>query len=134
MFKPARAALLPLVFSSLFAADLWAIERDGAIVWNVQPGTGHEDHIEMSGRKVSVIVRYGVDAEGRLVLRRQVVFPMLRSIPNDTHASLSFTFGEDAMPRILVDGRLPRPEVVRTVRHRGILSIEAALGQVTLKR
>ena len=51
----------------------------------------------MSGRQVSAIVTYGVRENGALALTRQVVFPALRTIPNDTHASLSYTFGEDAV-------------------------------------
>src|SRR3954464_4581170 len=103
MLKPSRAALLPVLSLSLLAADRWTIDRDGGIVWNVEPAAAHEDHIEMSGRKVSAIVSYGVDAERRLVLRRQVVFPVLRTIPNDTHASLTYTYDAATMPRILID-------------------------------
>lgn len=88
----------------------------------------------MSGRKVSAIVRYGVDSETRPVLQTQVVFPMLRTIPNDTHASLSFNFGDDAMSRILIDGRPARSELVHAFRQRGILTIESSLGRVTLTR
>src|SRR5665647_2869426 len=104
--KPALllAAVLLAAATSLPAEDRWTLDADGGILWTVQPGTAHYDHIEMSGRKVSFILNYGVEASGHLELRRQIVFPLLRTIPNDTHASLIYTFGEDAMPRLLIDG------------------------------
>jgi len=83
----------------------------------------------MSGRKVSLIATYGVDADRHLILRRQVVFPLLRTIPNDTHASLSYMFGEDATPRILVDGRVAGNEVVESFAHKGIITIRSVLGR-----
>jgi hypothetical protein len=107
----------------------WALDADGGITWTVQPGTAHEDQIEMSGRKVSLIATYGVDAEGHLVLRRQIVFPLLRTLPNDTHASLSYSFGNDAKPRILIDGRPTDTETVRSFSHKGILTVRSIVGR-----
>ena len=39
----------------------WKLDGNG-IVWDVRKDANlpHEDHLEMSGRKVSLIVRYGV--------------------------------------------------------------------------
>ena len=48
-------------------------------------------------------------------------------MPNDTHASLSYTFAEDASPRLFVGGR-PAREVVTRLRHRGLMTIESQLG------
>jgi hypothetical protein len=104
------------------------LEANGGIVWNIQPGDAHEDHIEMSGRKVSLIVTYGVDAEARLTLRRQLIFPSLRTLPNDTHASLGYSFGDDATPRFLINGRPATGEIVRRVAHKGIMSIVSTPG------
>ena len=105
----------------------WKLEGDGGIVWNVERGDAHGDHIEMSGRQVSVILHYAVRDNGGLTLRRDVVFPGLRTVPNDTHASLSYMFGEDAAPRFFAGGR-PVNETVTRIRHRGIVSIETKLG------
>jgi len=107
----------------------WILDSDGGITWNVQPGSAHQDQIEMSGRKVSLIATYGIDADGHLILRRQIVFPLLRTLPNDTHASLSYTFGDDAMPRILLDGRVAGNEIVRSISHKGIMTIRSVLGR-----
>jgi hypothetical protein len=125
-----RSCILALCLISAAAAQTrWTLDSDGGIVWNVAPGTVHRDHIEMSGRKVSLIVRYGVTAEGRLTLQRQIVFPLLRTIPNDTHASLSYPFDDDAMPRILLDGRVAGTGTVRSIRHKGLMSVRSVLGK-----
>lgn len=109
------------------ADSRWKIDPDGGISWAVQPGQAHHDQIEMSGRKVSVIVSYGVDNQAALVLKRQVVFPTLRTVPNDTHASLSYTFTSE--PRIFIGGRPAAEKVVR-FRHKGLMTIESALGRM----
>jgi hypothetical protein len=110
------------------AAERWAIQPDGSIAWAVKRGdAAHQDQIEMSGRKVSAIVSYGVRADGSLTLSRQLVFPGLRTIPNDTHASLSYTF-DDAGPRIFLAGRAARESVARFT-HRGLIMIESRLGR-----
>jgi hypothetical protein len=98
----------------------------GGILWTVQPGAAHHDHIEMSGRKVSFILNYGVEADGHLLLRRRIVFPLLRTIPNDTHASLIYTFGEDAMPRLLIEGREAVGETILSIHHQGIMTVRSA--------
>lgn len=46
----------------------------------------------MSGLRVSTVLRYGVDANGAFMLNRSMVWPMLRTIPNNTHASLMRRF------------------------------------------
>ena len=111
------------------AQSRWSLDADGGIIWTVQPGEAHQDQIEMSGRKVSLIATYGVDADGHLILRRQIVFPLLRTLPNDTHASLSYLFGEDSTPRILIDGRALPGETVRSISHKGMITIRSVLGR-----
>jgi hypothetical protein len=116
-----------LVAAPLSAQTRWTVDADGGIAWGVKSGEAHQDQIEMSGRRISAIVTYGVRANGSLSLTRQVVFPWLRTLPNDTHASLSYTFGEDASPRVFVGGR-PAREVVTRVRHRGLITVDSTLG------
>jgi hypothetical protein len=107
----------------------WTLQPDCGIVWKVQPGEAHQDHIEMSGRKVSVITTYGVDSDSHLILRRQIVFPLLRTLPNDTHASLSYVFGEDAGPRILINGQPAVGEVVQSISQKGIMTVVSTPGR-----
>jgi hypothetical protein len=107
----------------------------------------HDDHIEMSGLRVSTIVQYGADnafrlkAEatraggGRLMLWRRVVWPMLRTIPNNTGASLQQAFGFADVPVLKVDGRDATAEEVRSVSIDGTLTIRSDVpGRIALTR
>ncbi|WP_143305419.1 glucosidase family protein [Chitinophaga vietnamensis] len=82
----------------------WSMYPGNGIYWKVQPGPAHSDHIEMSGKQLSGIITYGADSTGGLLLKKQLVFPMLRTIPNNTHASLSAVFGDKELPVTTVDG------------------------------
>ncbi len=131
-----RIVLLACSISLFAQQSRWTIDRDGGISWQVEPGKTHEDQIEMSGRRVSLILTYGVRENGSLNLTRQVVFPGLRTIPNDTHASLSYTF-TDASPRFFLAGRLVAQEVVSAVHIRGLVMIDSSIGRnqgITLTR
>jgi len=88
--------ILWVLQTSLHAQSRWSIGSDGGTTWKVESGQAHQDHIEMSGRKVSLILTYGVHEDASPVLSRHIVFPGFRTIPNDTRGSLSYTFGEDA--------------------------------------
>jgi hypothetical protein len=120
LFPPALWAQTP--------TSRWQIDPGGGITWEVQRGQPHQDHIEMSGRKVSLILTYGVRENGSLSLTRQLVFPTLRTIPNDTHASLSYTFGDDAAPRLFIAGRAIASEAVSAVHIRGLVTIDSVPG------
>ena len=103
----------------------WHIE-DQSIVWNV-PGSGvpHQDHLEMSGKLVSLILTYGVGPDGRLLFRFHPVFPRLRTIPNDTHASWSPDLTDADLPPLLADGK-PFGEYPESFRFDGILQVASA--------
>jgi hypothetical protein len=137
----AAAWLLACAFVSqpaLHAQTRWRLDADGAgITWAVEQGQAHQDHIEMSGRRVSVIVTYGVDERGKLALSRHVVFPMLRFAPNKTRDHLALVFADDASPRVLLNRALPRSEFVASVNHRGVMRVESVMGrdkELTLTR
>lgn len=83
----------------------WQFAPDGGIRWTVTGGASHTDHIEMSGRRLSAIITYGVDSMQRLVWHRQLVFPMLRTIPNDTHASLHGSFEDNIIESVTAEGQ-----------------------------
>jgi hypothetical protein len=118
--------LLPAFLLS--AQNRWNLEADGGISWSVQPGESHQDHIEMSGRHISVISTYGVDSEGKVVTSKKLVFPMLRTLPNDTHASFIYTFGTDVQPVIKINNKPVKEQAVRFY-HKGILKIRSTLNQ-----
>ncbi len=101
----------------------WSLTTDGSIAWNVKPNDTHTDNIEMSGKQVSTIVTYGVN-NGVLVLKKRLIFPMLRRIPNDTHASLIIDFDQTEQPLLKVNGTVIK-ELPRKFQHKGKITIES---------
>lgn len=109
------------------ARQRWHIDPDGGITWEVKPGDkAHSDHIEMSGLKVSTVVRYGVDGEGKFLLERGMVWPMLRTVPNDTHASLMRRLGWNPLENVLINNAPPK-EQVRSISLDGTMRVESDL-------
>ena len=102
----------------------WRLDGNG-IVWDVRKDANlpHEDHLEMSGRKVSLIVRYGVGEGGRLFLKRHLVWPMLRTIPNNTHASFRLDAEDAWLPSMEMDGTAVE-EYPEVIRFDGVLDID----------
>ena len=82
----------------------WELSNDAGILWTVEKDTAHYDHIEMSGLQISAILRYGIDKSRELSMKKELVFPMLRTIPNDTHASLVTSFDKGNELSIQVNG------------------------------
>jgi len=101
----------------------WSLTTDGSIAWNVKPNDTHTDNIEMSGKQVSTIVTYGVN-NGVLVLKKRLIFPMLRRIPNDTHASLIIDFDQTEQPLLKVNGTVIK-ELPQKFQHKGKITIES---------
>jgi len=114
--------LLTLFINNLNGQDSlrWAFADDGGIQWKVKENDSHMDHVEMSGFKISAIVHYGVE-NGRLKQMAQLVFPMLRTIPNDTHASFIYKIDSDSIRKIMVDGK-DLEEFPTGFHQKGILS------------
>ena len=94
----------------------WEISKDGTIEWNiVNNQLPHNDHIEMSGEQMACVLRWGVDENCALTTERSLVFPMLRRLPNNTHASLMHRIALDVPSLISIDGlalRNPKTESV----------------------
>jgi hypothetical protein len=115
----------------------WLLEPDGSITWTIKDRLPHADHIEMSGEKVSLWVAYNVDASKSCHLTRTVVFPTFRMLPDDTRSHIAYTFDDNALPRMYVDGELLRPDVsksgtevqVNAINQHGIMSIAESVGQ-----
>lgn len=86
------------------AEQIWTIENN-ELVWRVKDGQTHFDDIEMSGLFSDFWVRYGVDGDGRLSLEYKCYFPVLRTVPNNTHATYCFNIAPNERPFILKDGK-----------------------------
>ena len=106
----------------------WEINKTGGITWKVDSSIPHHDHIEMSGEQISVVLRYGVDEAGAFVLERSFVWPMLRTIPNNTHASLMRRFGWDVVSdMITVNTRRIHQEKVNKISLDGVMMVDSEL-------
>lgn len=120
---------LSLLNSDFLAAqNRWSINHDGSISWNVKDRIPHYDHIEMNGLKVSTVLRYGVNADGSFELNKSMVWPMLRTIPNNTHASLMRRFAWNATDMVAVNGQSLSREKVNKITLDGKMTVESAIG------
>jgi hypothetical protein len=134
--KTVTLLVLIILFTSisLQGQNRWILEDDGSISWTVKHGEAHSDNIEMSGRFISLIATYGVDDKGKLITEKKLVFPMLRTIPNDTHASLIYTFSSESEPVIKINSR-PADEDTYRFSIRGILTSLGTLNKnINIKR
>ncbi|MDR1497629.1 MAG: hypothetical protein LBS59_04360 [Puniceicoccales bacterium] len=144
----------------------WQIAPDGnGIVWDVPANPAdiaaaksgrrprrnasclscHQDTFEMSGLHISPIITYGTYGlrnRAGLVLKRKIVWPLLRKKNPHTnkthdHWTENFEKKEDS-PRFWLNGKELRDEDVRRFRHSdGTLTIESSLGakgEIALKR
>lgn len=107
------------------AENRWSIDANGGISWIIDQRLPHSDHIEMSGLKISAVLRYGIDANGSFLLNRSLVWPTLRTIPNNTHASLMRRFGWNVIDMISVNALSLANEKVKKISLRGILSTQS---------
>ncbi len=112
------------------AADRWSIQEDGSLLWNIDKRIPHSDHIEMSGQKMSVVLRYGVDVNGAFILNRSLVFPMLRMKPNKTQNNLKQRFDVNIPGMITIDDLTLQEEKVEWVRLSGIMEVESSFSTV----
>lgn len=123
--------LLAPFFWATHAQNRWHINQEGSITWNIDSRLPHYDHIEMSGEQISVVLRYGVNQDSAFVLERSFVWPMLRTIPNDTHASLMRRFGWDiTRDMITVNTRRVTRESVKKITLDGVMTVESELTAV----
>ena len=95
----------------------WILGQGMSTVWPVatDPRLPHGDFIEQGGLRCGQVVDYRVDEQHRLSLKRGVVWPCLRILPNDTTGSLIRQYGPEAEPVVQVDG-VPLGPLVTTDR------------------
>lgn len=111
--------------SASAAAPRWKITDGGKSLTMTVAETfiPHYDHMEMSGEQVSTVLRWGVDPQYGFIAERTIVFPMLRTLPNDTHASLSHCFASDPLAAVCVNGFPLSDERVEKVEIDGAFSV-----------
>ena len=128
--------VLSITVLSAYATPSWKINSKGGIEWNIEKGQlPHKDHIEMSGEQMAFVLRWGIDANGALDLERSLVFPLLRTIPNNTHASLMHRFATDVISLVSVNGRSLQNENTRLIEIDGMFrSISEFGGGIEVER
>jgi len=130
--------LIIVGFQSYPQQRRWNLSGDGEISWAIKKeNIPHSDHIEMSGKGISAWLQYSIDAESKPHVTRTLVFPAFRTIPNNTHGSLMYTFTDTDLPRFFINqvpwkatiynGRLlgDQTEQARNLKFNGFLEIES---------
>ncbi|WP_338289963.1 hypothetical protein [Luteolibacter sp. LG18] len=124
-----------LTLSTARAAPQWTLSPKGGLVWEVQPGhLPFGDHIEQSGKAVDAITNWDLDATGHLKLTRSVRWPMLRTLPDNTHAALQVDLGTGKEPTITLDGAPAPTAVIDRVSIDGIVTFHGRQGPLELSR
>ena len=102
----------------------WSINGNHSVQWETSKGElPYNDHIEMSGLRASVVYYWGVDGKRQFYMDRHLVFPMLRTIPNNTHASWMPRCDVDFLKGMTTNGRLMTEQEARVVTINGTLTI-----------
>lgn len=91
----------PIAAQPAAMEPFWHLSSPRAITWTFDD-RAHADHIEMAGQQIAAVLHYGVSAEGRFTCDRHLVFPMLRTIPNDTHASFIRYVSWDPLESVII--------------------------------
>ena len=118
-----------LLFAAAAWSQRWEIRPGGRdIVWKVGSDIPHDDHIEMSGERMAFVLRWGVGPNGAFRQERSLVFPLLRTVPNDTHASLMYRMATDIPSLLGVNGLALQAERVEQVSVDGALTVRSLWG------
>lgn len=126
LFIPVAAAIaVAAAAPQMSARQYWQLDSIDGITWAVAPGQSHSDHIEMAGKRVATVLRYGVAPDGSFTLNKSMVWPLLRTIPNDTHASLMRRFNWNPLDAVTVNGRALTNEKVQSIELREALKVES---------
>lgn len=133
------ALLSTLFYVSAYAEEaekpFWTLNQEGGITWT-NDGRAHTDHIEMAGRQMAAVLHYGITQEGRFTCERHLVFPMLRTIPNDTHASFIRYVNWEPLESVLIGQTrlIDRKEQVESISLKGLVTVQSRWGAIGVKR
>lgn len=102
----------------------WQICRNGtAIQWTAdETTTPHRDHVELAGKETALVIYYGVNEDTSLYLELHCIYPMLRLVPNTTHASFQINLTQDELPALASNGKAVT-EYPETFVFDGVLTI-----------
>ncbi|MBK6962682.1 MAG: hypothetical protein IPH20_01790 [Bacteroidales bacterium] len=111
------------------SANRWKMASTGKIVWQIKDNLPHNDHLEMSGRKISAVLRYQVNGDSSFSLNRTIVWPMLRTIPNNTHASFIRSFNLDLLNYININGKQIKQQKTQEISLNGLMTVKSKIDQ-----
>lgn len=105
----------------------WQISPDGSITWKINlQKTPHNDHIEMSGKQISVVFRYGINSDSSFSITKSLVWPLLRTIPNNTHGSLMRHFSWNPLDEITINHQPLSNENIQEISIKGMLTVKSS--------
>ncbi|GHC62091.1 six-hairpin glycosidase-like protein [Roseibacillus persicicus] len=116
-------------------AKCWEISGPNEIrlLWKEEGVLPYEDNIEMSGKRVSGIISYSIDEEGKVSIEREIFFPQLHEFKSDEdswfhdyRAYLQDTYGDELLPKLYVDEVEFVPGALEDVVINGVLNIHHA--------
>ncbi|MBQ6192396.1 MAG: hypothetical protein IJK51_08880 [Bacteroidaceae bacterium] len=106
----------------------WQINDSHSVQWDTSIGAlPYYDHIEMSGLWASVVYYWGVDEKRQFHMDRHLVFPMLRTVPNNTHASWMPRCDVDFLEGMTANKRYMSAQQVKVVTINGILNVSGVV-------
>lgn len=135
MKKSILCLLCLLLGAGSLYAQRWTLNTQGGITLKAD-GKPYDDHIEMSGKRVSAVLRYGINEVGNFVLNKGMVWPLLRTIPNNTHASLMRRCAWNPLESVAVNNLSLqlKNERVTAITLDGMLTVYSKLSGLELKR
>lgn len=120
-----------MCWSAINAQPRWTIDKNGnSIFWQVEKEDQHHDHIEMAGKYVATVLRYGVNEDGSFGLNKSMIWPMLRVLPNNTHGSLMRRLNWDPLDAATANGQSIE-EQVKKITLNGMMEV---VSDVPLKK
>lgn len=124
------SAIITLACSFLCAVSLqaaenrWKVNGNHSVEWNTSKGNlPYNDHIEMAGLRAAVVYYWSVDEKKQFSVDRHLVFPMLRTIPNNTHASWMPRCDVDFLKGMTANKRFMSLQEVKVVTINGVLTV-----------
>lgn len=103
----------------------WSLDPQGGIRWDLtnKGDVPHADHMAMSGRWVDMILEWKIDTDKSFSAKRLIRWPMLRTLPDNTHSSLQRRLSGPESPVVFVNDQALSKGQVTTAEIHGTLKI-----------